>query len=146
MAFKLNISDKGKSWKIESSSESLVGRKLGETIEGKEISADMEGYEFEISGASDIAGFPHKKELEGTHLRKVLLSKGWGMKDSISGIRRRKSLRGNVLSEKTIQINLTVRKSGSKALKDIFPDQNKVEEKKEEAAAPKSAPEAAPAQ
>ena len=41
MPFKLNISDKGKAWKIELESDSLVGKKLGETMDGKEISPDL---------------------------------------------------------------------------------------------------------
>ena len=32
MAFKINISDKGKTYKLESESEVVVGKKIGETL------------------------------------------------------------------------------------------------------------------
>lgn len=139
MPFKLNISEKEKAWKLESEADFLVGKKLGETIQGKEISEDLDGYELTITGATDFAGFPHKSDVEGTELRRVLLTKGWGMhkkprkegKKKVStpnGLRLRKTVRGNQISEKTVQINLTVQKPGSKSLKEIFPDQNKPKE------------------
>tara|TARA_Y100000034_G_scaffold128905_1_gene184392 strand:+ start:2553 stop:3272 length:720 start_codon:yes stop_codon:yes gene_type:complete len=139
MVFKLNISQKGKAWKLELDSEILVGKKLNEKIPGKEISQDLDGYELEITGATDFAGFPHMKNFEGPERRKVLLTKGPGLhkrpkkegKKKVStpkGLRYRKSQRGNQISDKTIQINLKVEKEGSKKLAEIFPDQNKKEE------------------
>ncbi len=148
MPLKINIADKGKTWKLELESELFIGKKMGESIKGKEISEKLDGYEFEIRGASDISGFPHKKDAEGPQLRKVLLSKGWGMhkrprrggKKKVYtpyGLRLKKSVRGNVLSEKTVQINLTALKHGHKHLAEIFPEQNKPKEKKkDEATAP----------
>ncbi|MDP4039785.1 MAG: S6e family ribosomal protein [Candidatus Pacearchaeota archaeon] len=132
MVFKLNISEKGKAWKIELDSEILIGAKLGDKIKGKEISPDLDGYELEITGATDFAGFPHKKEIEGPEVKKVLLTKGWGMHYKQKGLRRRKSIRGNQISEKTIQINFSVITPGKKSLKEIFPEQNKAPEKPEE--------------
>lgn len=128
MAFKLNISDKGKAWKLELSGESLVGTSVGDKIEGKEINADFEGYELEITGGSDIAGFPLSKDVQGLGLRRVLLSKGWGMKDKRKGVRLRKTVRGKTISEKVVQINLKIVKHGHKKLESIFPDQNKKKE------------------
>lgn len=140
MPFKLNISSKdGKSWKLELESETLIGKKIGDKIQGSEISADLAGYELEITGASDMAGFPHKKDAEGPQLRGVLLTKGWGMHkkprregkkpvQTSKGLRLKKSVRGKELSDKTIQINLRVEKEGSKTLATIFPDQNKAPE------------------
>jgi small subunit ribosomal protein S6e len=143
MVFKLNISEKGKAWKIEIDSETLVGRKIGDKINGKDVSQDLEGYDFVITGASDIAGFAHKRDVEGSGLRRVLLTKGWGMhkkprkegKKKVStpkGLRLRKTVRGNQISEKTVQINLKVLSKGKKELEKIFPEQNKKEEVKEE--------------
>lgn len=142
MPFKLNISEKsGKTWKIEITNDFFVGKAVGDKVHGKEISADLEGYEFEIMGASDIAGFPHKKEVEGHALRRVLLTRGWGMWDNTEGIRRKKTVRGKQLSEKTLQINLKILKQGHKHLHEMFPEQNKPKEPKVKA--PKAA-EAAP--
>jgi len=145
MVFKLNISDKGKAWKIESSSETLIGKALGEKIKGEEIAPELAGYEVEITGASDSAGFPHKKDVDGPELKRVLLTKGWGMwkkprklgKKKVAtphGLRLRKTVRGNKISEKTAQININVLKHGHKKLEELFPDQNKPKEKKVEVA------------
>lgn len=136
MPIKVNIADKGKTWRIEVAHDALIGKSLGETIKGSELSSDLEGYEFMIRGASDIAGFPHKIDVEGSALRRVLLTRGWGMRDNTEGMRRRKTVRGKQISEKTTQLNLNVSKTGSKKLQDIFPDQNKPKEAKAEAPAP----------
>ncbi len=130
MPFKINIGHHGKTWKLESSSEALVGMKLGENIDGKDLLADLGGYGLEITGASDKAGLPSKKDVEGTALRGVLLKKGWGMHTSRpKGLRRKKTVRGNTLSGDVVQINFKVMKEGGKKLEEIFPDQNKPKEK-----------------
>jgi small subunit ribosomal protein S6e len=129
--FKLVIGEKGKAWKLELESESLVGKSVGDKISGKEIKAELEGYEFEITGGSDIAGFPLSKEVPGLALKSLLLKKGWGMRDNYPGIRRSKTVRGRVIAQSTSQINLKVIKSGSKSLKEIFPEQNQPKAKAE---------------
>lgn len=137
MPFKLNISEKGKAWKIEITDESLVGKAIGDKVDGKEIKPELEGYELQITGASDLAGFPHSKDVEGLGLKGVLLTKGWGMRDNRPGVRKRKTVRGKVISLSTSQINLSVVKAGAKKLEEIFPEQNKPKEKK---AIPAAAP------
>ena len=143
MPFKLNISDKGKAWKTEIEAESLVGKSLSEKIDGKEVGKDFDGYEFEITGGSDIAGFPMSKDAVGIGLKKVLLKKGWGMHDSRKGVRLKKTVRGRTISSLVTQLNLKVLKEGKIHLNEIFPDQNKpkVQETKVEAkgAVPSSA-------
>ncbi len=146
MPFKLNISDKGKSWKIESSSESIIGKKLGETIEGAELDESLSGYELKITGASDSSGFPHKIGVQGPETKAEIFTYGWGMhkrprkagkkpRQNVNGLRLRKTIRGQQLSEKTAQINLIVTKHSSKSLAEIFPDQNKPKEKAPEVSA-----------
>ena len=133
MAFKLNISEKGKAWKLEIESEFLVGKSVGDKIDGKEIKPELEGYELEITGGSDSAGFPLFKEVSGIGLKKVLFKKGWGMHDPKDGIRRKKTVRGKTISSAVSLINMKVINAGKKPLNEIFLDQNKVEtEKKEE--------------
>ena len=134
MVFKINISDKGKAWKLETEANALMGKNVGDKIEGSVINADFGGYELEITGGSDNAGFPLSKNIEGIYLRKALLTKGFGMKENIEGLRKRKTLRGKQIAETTVQINMVVVKHGGKALNEIFPEQNKPKavEKKEE--------------
>ena len=131
MPFKLVVGDKGKAWKAEIDNESLIGKSVGDKIQGKDIKPELDGYEFEISGGSDLAGFPLNKEVPGLALKSLLLKKGWGMKDSYPGIRRRKTVRGKVISQSTSQINLKITKAGTKKLTEIFSEQNQPKPKKE---------------
>ena len=149
MPFKINIGTKeGKTYKLELETEELFGKELNEKVQGKEISPDLEGYEFEIMGASDKAGFTSMKEVPGTGLKRILLTYGKAMhkrskregKKKVSnpkpkGLRLRKTVRGRAISPDTVQINLKVLKQGHKKLSEIFPDQNKKEEAKVEAVA-----------
>lgn len=149
MALKLNISEKGKAWKVEIPNEILSGKSVGDTFQGNLIQPEFDGYELEITGGSDISGFPMSEDVEGVGIKKLLLTKGWGMwtkpkglkkkkQRARGGLRLRKSVRGKVVSEKTVQLNLKVIKSGSKKLSEIFPDQNKPKDAPapQEAAAP----------
>ena len=135
---------------MELESEELIGKELHNKVNGKDLSSNLEGYEFEITGASDSAGFTALEEVEGTGLKKVLLSYGKAMhkrprregKKPVSnfkpkGLRMRKTVRGKIISPEIIQINLKIIKEGNKKLSEIFPEQNQhkkeksVEEKKE---------------
>ncbi len=139
MAFKINISEKsGKTFKLEAEAKSLIGKELHDKVNGIEISPDLEGYEFEITGASDKAGFPALDFVEGVGLKRVLLGYGKGMHirpkgdkkkgKKPKGLRLRKTVRGKVISEAISQVNLKVLKEGSKPLSEVFPDQNKPKE------------------
>jgi|SRR3989344_343692 len=125
MVFKINISNKGKTYKLESESEFLLGKKIGDKFSGKELSGELSGYELEIKGTSDKAGFPGKKDVQGPTLRKVLLTKGpFLRKTPHKGFRRKKTVRGNEISSNIVQINLNVIKEGGKKLEEVFPEQN----------------------
>jgi len=134
MPIKLNISEKGKAWKIEVPEEILSGKSIGDKFDGKEIKPELDGYELEITGGSDSAGFPLSKDVEGLGLKGLLLKKGWGMKNSGEGLRLRKTVRGKIISGTTSQVNINVLKAGKKKLEEIFPEQNKGEELKKEGA------------
>ena len=120
MPFKINISHKGKTYKIETESEELVGKKIDETIDGKEIDTNLKGYELKITGTSDIAGIPGFKGLEGSTYHRVLLNYGRGMKDRRKGLRLRKTIRGEEISPKTAQINIKVIKEGDKKFDELI--------------------------
>ena len=142
MAFKINISEKsGKTYNVELESEGLVGKILHDKIQGREILPDLEGYELEITGASDKAGFTAMKEVEGIGLKKILLTKGKAMKkkprkegkkkrskNMPKGLRLRRTVRGKVISTEIVQINMKVVKEGGKKLSQIFEDKNKEKE------------------
>lgn len=125
---KLNMSEKGKAWRLEISEDVLSGKAIGDKISGIEVKPELEGYELEITGGSDSSGFPLSKDVEGIGLKKLLLKKGWGMKDSRAGMRLRKTVRGKVVSATTSQLNAKVLKAGKKPFFEIFPEQNKAEQ------------------
>ena len=133
MVFKINISEKGKTFKTELESEALVGKKIGDKISGNEVLPDLAGYEFEIRGTSDKAGFPGFKDESGPGLRKVLFTKGpFFRKVKNKGVRKKKLVRGNEISLDTIQINTIVSKSGSKKLEEAFTKKEEVKEESKE--------------
>jgi len=133
MVFKINISDKGKTIKIETESEALIRNKIGDVIKGESFSPDLEGYELEITGTSDASGFPGIKGQQGNQLRRVLLTKkDKAMKTKRpKGLRLRKSVRGEEISEKTSQINMAVKKQGNKKFEEMLPKKEGEEVKSE---------------
>lgn len=141
MPLKVNISESGLTWKIEVDGTALHGKKIGDTIDGKLVSPELEGYELQITGGTDSSGFPMHPSSDGVGLRRVLLYKGWGFKtkpigdkkkrrDVKKGMRMRKTVRANTIDENIAQLNTIVVKKGKKTLAEIFPDQNKKEEPK----------------
>ena len=151
MPFKINISEKsGKTFHLNlENAEGIMRKKLHEKVKGNEFSPDLNGYEFEITGASDKAGFTAMEDIEGVGLKRVLLNYGKGMKSRPKkegkkkrsklrpkGLRMRKTVRGNTISEDTSQINLKILNEGSKKLGEIFPEQNQKKEKATKEAKP----------
>ena len=131
--FKLSISSKGKAYSqelTEEASASLYGKKLGDSINGSVIG--FAGYEFQISGGSDNAGFPMRKDIQGTKRVSALVTKGPGFKPGKLVYKRRKTLKGNIITDDIVQVNLKVMKEGPKPLESYFPkkEEAKAEEKK----------------
>jgi ribosomal protein S6E (S10) len=130
MTFKINLSEKGKTYKVESENPSLIGKKIGDTVLGKEIDSKFEGYEFKITGASSKEGFPAIAGVEGVGLKKSLLKKGKGMKTKKpKGLKLRKTVHSHNINQNITQINLVVKKQGTKPLAEVF---GKKEEKAKE--------------
>ncbi len=132
MAFKLVVSDPKtrKSYQKEVGEEGLIGKKIGEKLSGEVVG--LQGYELELTGGSDKDGFPMRKDVDGTARKKILISSPPGFHPGTPGVRKRKSIRGNTISEDVVQINSKVIKQGSKPLDQIFA--SKKEEKPKEKA------------
>lgn len=139
MAFKFNIGTKsGKTYKLEVEAPGLIDKALKQVVKGEEISPQLAGYEFEIAGASDKSGFTSMETVEGVGLKKILLTYGKAMhkrsrregKKKVSnfkpdGLKLRKTVRGKLISDAIVQINLKIVKQGGKTLEEIFPEQVK---------------------
>ena len=108
---------------------SLIGVKIGDTLEGALVGAS--GYKFLITGGSDKDGFPMRKDIRGGQRVRALLSSGTGFgHGKPKGMRERKMLRGNLVSEATAQLNVKVIESGEKPLAELFPAKPKEEKKR----------------
>ena len=114
----------------------FLGKKIGDAVDGMFIGEgdqSLSGYKLEITGGSDVTGRPMRPDLDGAGVKSVLVSPGVGYKGKryvkknaqvyrykYDGIRRRRNLRGNVISQDTRQINLKVVEAGNRALPVIF--------------------------
>jgi small subunit ribosomal protein S6e len=121
LAFKLVISEGEKSHQLEvdaAQSKKLNGLKIGEEIDASLVGLD--GYKLKITGGSDKNGFPMKKDVDGPRRIKSLLSGGLGFEPKRDGQRRRKTVRGNTISDDIVQINTVVTEKGSKSIDELL--------------------------
>lgn len=107
--FKIIVSnpETGKSQTVEVEGDRaipLIGRKIGEVIDGSVVG--MSGSKLQITGGSDKNGFPMRPNVHGGVRVNVIISEGVGFHPSTKGERRRKNLRGNVITEDIVQINM----------------------------------------
>lgn len=106
----------------------LVGKKIGEEFNGDLIG--LSGYSLKITGGSDKDGFPMHPSVKGPGRKRVLLSSAPGFHPKIKGQRKRKTVRGDTISDDIAQVNVKVVKKGEKPLEQLVPAKPK--EKKEE--------------
>ena len=92
-------------------SRAFIGKKVSDKIAGESI--NLAGWEFEISGGSDNAGFPMRKDVLGVGRKRILAIDGVGLKKKGKGIRQRKTVAGNTIHPGIAQINLKTLKEGS---------------------------------
>ncbi|MFB6213561.1 MAG: 30S ribosomal protein S6e [Candidatus Nanohaloarchaea archaeon] len=100
----------------------LVGKTLGEEFEGGVIG--LEGYTLEITGGSDRDGFPMRESIDGSARRRVLIMEGAGIEEDEDGVRRRKSVRGDTVSEDIQQLNTQVAEEGSKSVEELLGEED----------------------
>jgi len=91
----------------------LIGKRLGETIDGAVVG--MSGVKLQITGGSDKDGFPMRPNIHGGVRVSVIVSESVGFHPQREGERQRKTLRGNVLTEEIVQVNMKVLEKPKKA-------------------------------
>ncbi len=84
----------------------FIGRKIGEIMDGAVV--DMAATKVQIRGGSDKDGVPMRPDVHGGVRRKVVLSGGVGFKPTKDGMRKRKAVRGNVVTDEIVQLNLKI--------------------------------------
>ncbi|MCD6466143.1 30S ribosomal protein S6e [Candidatus Bathyarchaeota archaeon] len=109
--FKIVVSDpasgKAKTIEVEGDKATpLIGRKIGDVVDGAIVG--MPGKKLLITGGSDKDGFPMRPDVHGGVKMRVLLSGGAGFKPKNKGERRRKTVRGNTITEDIVQINVKI--------------------------------------
>jgi small subunit ribosomal protein S6e len=84
----------------------FIGRKIGETVDGAVV--DLPAHKLQIMGGSDKDGVPIRPSVHGGVRRNVVLSGGTGFNPQNKGERRRKTVRGNVVTDEIVQINTKI--------------------------------------
>ncbi|SVA92486.1 uncharacterized protein METZ01_LOCUS145340, partial [marine metagenome] len=133
--FKFTLSDKkGKSITRElkdSDANSLIGLQIGQQMDASVFG--LKGNVM-ITGGSDKSGITMRSDVHGMPRKYILIAKGVGFKTTEKGLRKRKLVRGNTISEEIYQINckydgvINVEESKKEA-----PEKPKKEESKKEA-------------
>jgi small subunit ribosomal protein S6e len=121
LAFKLVISEGKNSHQMEvpaSESKQIVGLRIGEEFDASNLG--LNGYTLKITGGSDKNSFPMKKDVEGPRRIRSLLSGGTGFKPRRDGQRRRKTVRGNTVSDDIVQISTVVTQKGKKSIDELL--------------------------
>jgi small subunit ribosomal protein S6e len=90
----------------ESRAAPFVGKRIGETVEGALV--DLPGHKLQIVGGSDKDGVPMRPSVHGGVRRNVVLSGGVGFNPKKKGERKRKTVRGNVITDEIVQINTKI--------------------------------------
>ncbi len=103
----------------------FIGRRIGETMDGSIV--DMPATKVQIKGGSDKDGVPMRPDVHGGVRRKVVLSGGVGFNPTKGGERKRKAVRGNIITDEIAQINMKIVEQPSK------PKETKAEEAKPQA-------------
>lgn len=88
-------------------------KRMGQEVEGDQVSEEFKGYVFKITGGNDKQGFPMKQGvLHPTRVR-LLLSEGHSCyRPRRAGERKRKSVRGCIVNQDLSVIALAVVKQG----------------------------------
>lgn len=104
----------------------LKGKKIGESVDGSAFG--YKGFIVKITGGTDKDGFPMRPDVSGPRKVRILLTGGVGFhprrkppskrkkrrkKRLVKGMRKRVTVRGNMISEAIAQINAKlVKKEG----------------------------------
>ena len=119
--YKLVISDRAQALAHtvgDPAAAGFLGKRIGETIGGELIGAS--GYTFRITGGTDRSGFALRPDLPGARQTRLYVGEGFGFEAPRAGMRKRRTFRGNTISEDTVQINLVVEQKGAKPLAELF--------------------------
>ncbi|MEM3256842.1 MAG: S6e family ribosomal protein, partial [Thermoplasmatales archaeon] len=81
-------------------------KKIGDIIDGSFIG--LENVKLKITGGSDKDGFPMRGDFPGMRRKRVLLTGGVGFHPQRPGLRKKKNIRGNTISDDISLVNMVV--------------------------------------
>ncbi|OYT35276.1 MAG: 30S ribosomal protein S6e [Candidatus Aenigmarchaeota archaeon ex4484_52] len=96
----------------------LTNFKIGDVFDAGII--DFPAYKFQITGGTDKNGFPMRKGFFSASKKRILISRGQGIKNKKKGIKRRKMVCGSVITEDIAQINCKITKYGNQEIDTFF--------------------------
>ena len=109
--FRLVVSDpkSGKSRQVNVGgvqASSLIGLRMGDVINGAPFG--FPGLRLQITGGSDKSGFPMVPSIPGGGKYPLLLSSPPGYHPPKEGMRKRVMVRGSIITEDVVQINMKI--------------------------------------
>jgi len=109
IAFPASGSQKVVEIEDENKLRSFYDRRMCQEVDGSALGDDFKGYIFRITGGNDKQGFPMKQGLMTTGRVRLLLSNGHTCyRPRKAGERKRKSVRGCIVSSELSVLNLVV--------------------------------------
>lgn len=127
MKFNISFPETGQQKCLEIEDEKKVrlfyDRKMGEEVDGEALGEEFKGYTFKISGGNDKQGFSMKQGVLVNKRVRLLLAKGTtNYRPRRSGERKRKSVRGCIVSHDIGVLQLIVTKKGANEIPGITDD------------------------
>ncbi len=122
----------GKAINMKTEKPVFVGREMGQEIDLGSIG--LSGYRGKISGGSDKDGFPMKHGIHGMLRRKVILEKGVGLRGKKKGMKVKKTVAGNTVTQSTAQLNIVVVSYGQQEFAELAKTLSKPGEEKQASA------------
>jgi small subunit ribosomal protein S6e len=101
----------------ENKLRTFYDKRMGAEVDGDILGEEFKGYVFKVTGGNDKQGFPMKQGVLTAARVRLLLSTGHTcFRPRKAGERKRKSVRGCVVSSELSVLNLVVVKAGDKAI------------------------------
>lgn len=98
----------------------LCGKRIGAQIQGELISDVFKGYVLKITGGDDLSGLPMKRGVLTEKRVRLLLSKGSiGYRCREKGVRKRKSVRGCIISNEIAVVSMIILKEGESPIEGL---------------------------
>ncbi|HSV49301.1 MAG TPA: 30S ribosomal protein S6e [Candidatus Acidoferrales bacterium] len=109
----------------EARASPFIGRKVGETLDGAVV--DLPAHKIQVTGGSDKDGVPMRSNVHGGVRRAIILTGGTGFKPERKGQRKRKVVRGDIITDEIAQLNVKIVERPAGAVPLAKPETKKAE-------------------